>query len=118
MDLWNYQAVVKRVVDADTIDVDLDCGFRIYLNLRLRLARINAPEVYGVKKGSEEYQKGMEATEALEALMPVGSEIRVHTEKSGKYGRYIAEVYLDVEGEEVNISDHLVRIGHAVYHDY
>lgn len=55
MSIWTYKAKVERIVDADTIDVSIDCGFHIYTRKRLRLARIDAPEIFGVKYSSEEY---------------------------------------------------------------
>ena len=55
MDKPNYcfYAKVKRVVDADTIDLAIDCGFGIFRNERIRLAHVNAWEVRG-----EEREKG------------------------------------------------------------
>lgn len=113
MDLWNYMAVVDRIVDADTIDVTLDCGFQLYLKVRLRLARINAPEVRGSERTA-----GLAASAALKEIIPPGTDIIVHTKKVGSFGRYIAEIYLEREGEQVNINDHIVKVGHAVYEDY
>ena len=100
---------MKSIYDADTIRVDIDLGFRTWkVNEQLRLARINAPEVRG-----EEKEKGIAARNALRELID-GKEIRIETEKTGKYGRYIAEI----EFEGKNINDWLVESGHAKYKDY
>jgi micrococcal nuclease len=118
MDLWNYRATVTRIVDADTLDVNIDLGFQVSYDVRLRIARIDAPEIFGVKHSSEEYQRGITAKSYLEELIPVGSVIKIKTEKTGKYGRYIAELFVELEGNQVNVSDRLVETGHAVYRDY
>ena len=53
--MYQYKAKVERIVDGDTIDVVIDLGFKITTNQRIRLAGINTPETYNVKKDSEEY---------------------------------------------------------------
>jgi len=40
-----YQAELERVVDGNTVDMRVDCGFSIYTGQRLRLYGINTPEV-------------------------------------------------------------------------
>jgi micrococcal nuclease len=44
-----YHYKVKRilkVVDGDTVDVEIDLGFGISVSHRIRLKNINAPEVH------------------------------------------------------------------------
>ena len=42
--MYEYRCLVRRVVDGDTIDVDIDCGFGIWLkNQRIRLVGIDTP---------------------------------------------------------------------------
>lgn len=103
-----YKAHVVRVVDGDTIDVAIDLGFNVSIKERLRLARINAPEIYGVKKESLEYKQGMKSTQRVKELVE-NKDVIIETSKKGKYGRYIAEVW--VEGESV--SDILLSEGLA-----
>jgi len=104
--LLMYPAVVRRVVDGDTIDVTVDLGFKVHTKQRLRLARINAPETRGPSKA-----EGKKATAALRDYIGVGSRVMVRTEKTGKYGRYLAEIYLPT-GENVN--DWMLNNGYAV----
>jgi micrococcal nuclease len=89
-----YKATVVRVVDGDTVDLEIDLGMNVFVKERIRLARINTPETYGVKKDSEEYKAGMKAKERLEELV-LGKEIALETvkDKKGKYGRYLGELY-------------------------
>ena len=106
-----FYATVLRIVDADTIDLLIDCGFNIMRKERIRIARIDAWETRG-----EERVKGLEAKKYVESLMPVGTEVMVQTGKmKGKYGRYIGEV--SVDGENL-LSDLLVENGHAVHVDW
>ena len=114
MDFWCYKAEIVRWIDADTVSIRLDLGFRMYTVQRLRVARIDAWEIRGVEK-----VKGKAAKARVEELCPVGTHIAVRTGKeTGKYGRWIAEVYVEVDGEEKNLSDLLVEEGHAEYVTY
>ena len=110
--MYEYRAVVDRVVDGDTVDVTVDLGFTTYSKQRLRLARIDAPEVRG-----EEKVAGKAASRYLETMLREGDEVRVRTAKTGKYGRYIAEIWTTTVEPE-NISDVMVKEGHAVYREY
>ena len=49
-DNYTRVAEVQKIVDGDTIDVLVYCGFRRYSSERLRLARINIPEVRGEER--------------------------------------------------------------------
>ena len=42
--MYEYNAEVRRVVDGDTVDVTIDCGFNIHIKERVRLSGIDAPE--------------------------------------------------------------------------
>lgn len=122
---YEYQAEVVKVVDGDTIDVLIrwDVGFHITCETyqRLRLARINAPEVRG-----SEREKGLKAKEWLEeALASARREILIRTSKDDSFGRWVAEVvctYGDPSRSEkditININDNLVKAGHAEYKEY
>jgi micrococcal nuclease len=109
-DLFFYKAKVLRVVDGDTVDLDIDLGMKCHIHERIRFANFDAPETYGVKKDSEEYQRGQAAKLELMSILPVGSEVFVKTfkDKTGKYGRYIAQIFKD----GVNIGEYMVSLGH------
>ena len=107
--MWEYYATVKRVVDADTMDLEVDLGFGVLKNDRFRLARIDAWEVRG-----EERPKGLLAKARVEELCPVGSKVLISTNKEkGKYGRYIAEIIIEFDDQLTNLNDLLVEEGHA-----
>ena len=112
---YRYENVLcKRVIDADTVDVEIDFGFKIRYNARLRLHRINAYETR--TRDKEEKKKGLLGKAWLKELIE-GKTIAIETIKVGKFGRIVAEVY-GGESNEYNINDALVSEGHAIYKDY
>ena len=84
-----------RVVDGDTVDLDLMLGFGVVVRQRCRLAGIDAPEMRGVER-----EAGIAATAHLEMLLSCDSTIicRTQKDKQGKYGRYIATLWTDAAG--------------------
>jgi len=120
--MYDYNAVVKRVVDGDTIDVDVDLGFGVKITQRLRLARIDAYETRLVKGTTpEDKEKGLEAKQFVADILS-GKTISIQTKKdrTGKYGRFIVEIFYfkdddNVEEPEINLNDQLVELGYAKY---
>lgn len=81
------------MIDGDTTVVDVDLGFRLTMQAAVRMAGIDAPEVNA--KGPE----GETARDWLRARLPVGQAVEMVTEKpADKYGRWLAHVWLVVEG--------------------
>lgn len=119
--MYEYKARVVRVVDGDTIDVDIDHGFGIISRKRLRLFGVDAPEMWGVKKESEEYTKGLDAKVWLEGM--IGGKrviIQTHKDRTGKFGRYLAKVFLPSNGSDIgeDVVAEMVSAGHAVNKTY
>lgn len=113
-----YNATVISITDGDTLRVQVDLGFGVSTELILRLSRIDTPEVYGVKKESEEYQKGKIASEFTKVFIGSANNnivIKTDKDKKGKYGRYLAEVWA-AEGPNVdkNLNDELLNSGNAI----
>lgn len=110
--MYEYQASLLNVVDGDTIDVTVDLGFRIHREIRLRLEGIDTHETHGVSKDSEEYRKGMQEKRFVEewfrAITPDDIEwpFVIRTEKTGKFGRYIAEV--ERKADDTILNDALI----------
>lgn len=90
--MYKYKAVVTRVVDGDTYDVDVDLGFCLTASIRVRLNGIDTPETWRPRNEAERAH-GVEASDFVEALID-RSEVVVHTYKLGLYGRYSADVTL------------------------
>lgn len=94
---FEYYAQVVRVVDGDTLDLMVDLGFGVHKKDRFRLLDVDTPEIYGVKKDSEEYTRGKEASQFVLNWLQENCEnnqvyIKTHKDKQGKYGRYLAHV--------------------------
>jgi len=108
--MHEYNAIVRRVVDGDTMDVTLDLGFDILYNNRIRLYGINTPE--SRTRDLEEKKLGLAAKDRVKELCPVGSSVIIKTTKEGrgKYGRILGEIFVG----DVNINKQLVAEGHAV----
>jgi micrococcal nuclease len=117
--MFIYSAKVIKVVDGDTIDVEIDLGFKIKWNARLRLFGINAPETKGPS-----HEAGINTKRYVESVLPVGSIIVVKTfvDKSEKYGRYLASVLYktgtincdEILANPTILNDELVSKGLAV----
>jgi endonuclease YncB( thermonuclease family) len=77
--IYDYRAEVRRIVDGDTLILDVDLGFNVWLrNQSFRLLGCNARE-----RGQ---LGGPEATANLEGLVPVGSSVIITSVKVDKYG--------------------------------
>lgn len=109
--LFHYKAQVLRVVDGDTVKLKVDLGLASYRNITLRLYGVDTPEIFGVLKESAEYAKGMEAKQFVEERI-LGKIVWVctHKDKTGKYGRYLADIFFqDSDGKHVSISKLLLE---------
>ena len=105
--MYEYRARLIRVVDADTVDLDLDLGFQLERRGgRYRLARIDAPEL--------NTDAGKAARQVLTDRLQAAVSVLVVTSKADSFGRWLAELYAD----GTNVSDWLVASGHAVYRSY
>jgi micrococcal nuclease len=105
--MYQYQARLVRAVDGDTLVLDLDLGFYQWrLGRSYRLARINAPE-RGIAGATE-------ATLRLFDICNQAKTLMVQTAKADSFDRWIVEVYAD----GINVSDLLVKEGHAEYQVY
>lgn len=103
---------VLRVVDGDTIDVDLDLGFNISFTQRVRLAGIDTPESRTTDKA--EKALGLEVKKHLAELLKSATTIVIRTEKpdsTEKYGRILGWLFLDGSQESVNTA--LIAGGYA-----
>ena len=93
--MYTYAARAVHIVDGDTCDLMLDLGCDVHLKIRVRLYGLNAAEIHGVAKDSEEYQRGMKAKNFLEQMITNRDLIiKTHKDRKGKYGRYLAEIWL------------------------
>ena len=120
--IYVYRATIMKIVDGDTVDVQVDMGFDTFQNMCIRLFGINTPELRS--KSIDERIKAQEAKKFVQDKIPVGSKIYIETfkDKKGKYGRYLANIYEDrpgvaeteiLAGKWHSINQLLVENGHA-----
>jgi len=103
---------VNKIVDGDTIDVDIDLGFDISFTSRVRLAGIDTPESRTTDK--REKALGLEVKEHLKHLLANAKSIVIRTEKMDsdeKYGRILAWLFID--GAEQSVNHALIAGGYA-----
>ena len=103
---------VHKVVDGDTIDVDIDLGFSISFFSRVRLAGIDTPE--SRTTNAKEKTLGLEVKEKLKKELAAAKDVVIKTEKpdsSEKYGRILGWVFLD--GSGVSLNQRLINEGYA-----
>lgn len=102
------------MIDGDTVDVLVDLGFNAYQYITLRLADINAHEIF---RGTEqEREKGRMAKAFLESLV-LEKPVIVRTFKDRtSFGRYVGLLYtLKPDGTfEENVNRQMLKAGHAV----
>lgn len=113
---WLYKCSLQRVVDGDTVDLDVDTGFGIHFNMRVRLYGFNAPERR--KPG------GPEATAHLILLLqgnPAKEVVLASKElffesirdRKGKYGRYLGILWINLDSAWVCVNRRMVEAGHT-----
>ena len=119
MTLYEYRATLTRIVDGDTIDCNIDCGFDIVLaNQRIRLYGIDSPE--SRTRNLEEKKFGKLATQFLVDNLPTTFTLRTRLDGKGKYGRILGELVAyypeydrEVSLNQVMIDKHLVVAYHG-----
>lgn len=104
---FEYDAIVTKVYDGDTIWADVDLGFYTWVrSVTMRLAEIDTPEIRG-----EERPQGLIVRDIVrEKILNKQVLIVTDKDKRGKYGRWLATIF--IEGE--NLNEWLVEHGHAV----
>lgn len=101
--LYTYRAKITDVYDGDTFTADIDLGMGIYMHgVKIRLLNVDTPEIRG-----EERERGLEVRDHVRSLI-LGKEVVIQTQqdKTGKYGRLLAEIYID---ENTTLSNYLVE---------
>jgi len=114
-DPFLYKCVIQRIVDGDTVDVNIDLGFGIWLyKERVRIAGIDTPE----KRTRDKVEKvfGLAATAKAHTLIPEGSHciIRTRRDKAGKYGRTMGDF---VMSDGRLYTEVMVETHHAVLYE-
>ena len=99
--MYNYKIKkINKVVDGDTVDLDIDLGFGLTITQRVRLKGINAAETKTLNL--EEKAKGLVAKEWLKTELSKQGEWIIQTFKEDKYGRILGVLHYDNDSISVN----------------
>jgi micrococcal nuclease len=113
--MYTYNAILKRIVDGDTLDAYIDLGFDVSVTKRIRLMFIDAAE--SRTKFLEEKELGLAAKHRLyEIIEDNDGEFIIKSHGVGKYGRVLGELFI-TEFDDRSINDTLVMEGFAVPYD-
>lgn len=113
-----YDVVVIKVVDGDTVDVDIDLGFGVCLkDERVRIMGIDTPESRTRDKVEDLF--GEAAKARLKVLMKDGGKLittedRKGEDMKGKFGRILGDFKVDYNGEMKKVTEILTEEGHCV----
>jgi len=99
----------NRIIDGDTVDVDIDLGFWVTVSYRVRLKDIDAAETR--TKDLEEKAEGIKARLWLEKELAREGEWIIETYKEDKYGRILGTLYL--VGDSVTVNEKMLNEGVA-----
>ena len=108
--MYEYSCKVTRVVDGDTCDCIIDCGFSILHKCRVRLYGIDTPE--SRTRDLDEKARGKMASAFLKNAIDSGEHIIIQTklkDSRGKFGRVLGDIVID----GININQLMVENYHA-----
>lgn len=92
--MYDYQCTIVRVVDGDTVDVDVDLGFDTWRRgERIRLYGIDTPECR--TRDATEKKAGLLAKGFVIQMLHEGETYKLTTKEKGKYGRYLGTIKID-----------------------
>ena len=114
--MYEYKSKILRIVDGDTVDVDIDLGFGIWMHKEIvRIMGIDTPESRTRDKIEKKF--GLASKARLKELMPIGSMQTLHTQidksgedKKGKFGRILGDFMVDTKF----VTDIMINEGYAV----
>ena len=88
--MYEYKATIVKIVDGDTVDVDIDLGFDTWRrNERIRLHGCDTPECR--TRNKKEKAHGLLAKEYVQKALVVGRTYALTTKEKGKFGRFLGE---------------------------
>ena len=120
--MYDYRAKILRVVDGDTVDVDIDLGFGVWMHKeRVRMMGIDTPESRTRDKVEKKF--GLASKEYVKAYLPIGSMQVLKTEidksgedKKGKFGRILGDflVYDSEQDAQRKLTEIMIDQGYGV----
>ncbi len=107
--MYEYRAVITKVYDGDTLTAEVDLGFKMWAKkIKLRLVGVNTPEIRS--KDPDEKVMALKARDRVRDLC-LNKEVIITTHGKGKYGRWLATVYVlgDIDLKNFLISEGLAE---------
>ena len=116
--MYEYRVKIVKIVDGDTVDVDIDLGFGVWLKKeRIRMFGIDTPE--SSTRDLDEKKYGLMAKDYITRLLDDegGIVLKTHKDAEGKYGRILGELWRTTDFADTSINDLMIKNHHAVsYH--
>ena len=114
--MYEYRCKILRVVDGDTVDVDIDLGFGMWMHKeRVRMMGIETPESRTRDKVEKKF--GLASKQFVKDMMPVGSKQVLKTQidrsgedKKGKFGRILGDFLIDGK----KLTETMIKEGYGV----
>ena len=114
--MYEYRCKILRVVDGDTVDVDIDVGFGMWMHKeRVRMMGIDTPESRTRDKVEKKF--GLASKQFVKDMMPVGSKQVLKTQidrsgedKKGKFGRILGDFLIDGK----KLTETMIKEGYGV----
>tara|TARA_Y100000310_G_scaffold264349_1_gene274976 strand:- start:61 stop:501 length:441 start_codon:yes stop_codon:yes gene_type:complete len=113
--MYQYRCTIVKVIDGDTVDVDIDLGFGVWMKKqRIRLYGVDTPE--SRTRDLEEKEFGLMAKEYVKSHLPAGSDqtLKTHKDDKGKFGRILGEFVVEMSEGMTTLNDLLIKNHHAV----
>jgi len=113
--MYEYKCKVVKVVDGDTVDVDIDLGFGVWLrDERVRIMGIDTPESRTRDKVEKVF--GLAAKKRLKELLKNGAVLKTQVNKDGedmkgKFGRILGDFMVE---DDKMVTDIMIQEGHCV----
>jgi len=118
--MYEYKAKMLYIVDGDTYDVEVQLGFFITHQIRIRLKDLDTAEIYRPENDAE-LKHGQEARDFIRALVARNPEIVVRTykHKGSTFGRFVADITIEDErGVKKDLKTLLAERGFAKLESY
>ena len=112
--MFEYKCKLLRVVDGDTIDIDIDLGFGVWLRKqRIRMYGIDSPE--SRTRDLQEKKYGLASKKYLKKMCSDDSLlIRTKKDGKGKFGRILGEMWRTTDYTDKSINQYCIDNFHAV----
>ena len=97
--MYEYKVNIIKVVDGDTVDVDIDLGFGIWIkDERVRMMGIDTPESRTRDKVEKKF--GLASKEKLKSILGKKAILKTQVNKKGedmkgKFGRILGDFIID-----------------------